>query len=247
MASTPTIFLLPEIFTQILLHLHPRQLITSCLRINKHWNSFIKTCLPLHQAFFFSHWSNHSVAYNTLLKYHFPDYFPFPKTRIMKGFRTHTPWHEHTGDSPTDIAVRAAFSRKGATWRDMRPYLPDPNKGPTPWSNPQIPVTIQKYENWDGGQSSMVGTVRSEEMWTMGRLYDLVEEHVEVEGSVSGDWSLDWGLGVITVRMMQTCEEDVSPNRDWWRCEEREGFEVVWVGDEEGEGMEGYDGGGLFD
>jgi hypothetical protein len=233
MAEKVSIFLIPEILTEILINVHPRQLLTSCIRVNKHWNSLINDSPPIRQALFLPLHNPSSKTkatgsqLNPLLTDYFTQYGPFPRHYINPSPRA-TTWHEYTSSSPRDVACRAAFSRKGATWRNMLWNYPDPDAKPTPWSDPRIPIRIEKDERWDGGQSKE-GTVTSEKEWTMGRFYDLIEEHVEAGGNFWSEWTVDRSLSVFTVRMGEICAGNRRPDRDKWTCDDRESFDVDWV------------------
>jgi hypothetical protein len=240
MAETPKIFLLPEIITQILLHIPPRDLITSCNRVNTHWNKLITTATPILQLLFFSPSPlqfKTTKEFNALLIPYFPKYFSDPiKSRLKL-----TPWQKAAGDPTHEIARRDAFTRKGASWRNMFPIQPHSTPAPTPWNTPSKPLIITKTETYDGGQTISQASFVTDKPWTMGRLYDVIEEVGEGTGNVVGEWTLDWDVGEVYLRHIVTCEDGVSVDRSVWRCEGGEVVEVEWkVLEEFGEEDEGY-------
>ncbi|EPE24908.1 F-box [Glarea lozoyensis ATCC 20868] len=239
MAEISRMFLLPEILTQILLHIPPRDLITSCNRVNTHWNNIIANSCSIRQLLFFSsspQSSNTTKQFNTLLIRYFPKYFPDP---VKSHFKL-TSWQKSHGESPHEIARREAFTRKGASWRDMFPIRTHLTES-TPWNNPSKPLVVTKTETYDGGQTISQASFASDEPWTMSRLYDVIEEAGEGAGNVVGDWTMDWDAGEVNVRHLVTCEDGVDGDRSVWRCEGNEGVEVEWrVLEEFGEDDEGY-------
>jgi hypothetical protein len=85
------------------------------------------------------------------------------------------------------ISTLATFSRKGASGRNMLPVHPHFKLKDTPWMDPQIPLNIQKYEVWHGGDEYREGMLKIETPWTMGKVYDFIEQEAEVEGITVSD------------------------------------------------------------
>ena len=89
-------------------------------------------------------------------------------------------------------------------------------------------LRIQKRHQLEDYELPRHAEVDGQRPWTMGYLYDLIEQECEPRGLTRGGWGIDWECGIVKVDWSETCNPDESPRREMWESKEKQRIEVVW-------------------
>jgi hypothetical protein len=192
--STQRVFATPEITVAIFLLLPARDLLVNIQRVSKAWQTAIKS--PIFQRLLFLEpWPKGWIQdpeFNPLLLEAFPQFF----THASKCDPHHCPPADHwlcevwpqeslakTAWARNDESIEA-YQRKEASWRKMFPVQP-----------PVKRMDVIKVENIQGDSSTVEGKLLAHHGLTMGVLYDLVEDHVHMEGPLNTmKFDLEWHM-----------------------------------------------------
>jgi hypothetical protein len=169
----------PELLESILKHL-PLPTLLHAQLVSTYFHSTITSSPILQQLLFFRPSTSQEWTLNPLLRKHFLPFFVVPGKKYGGGrhqFKSlqALPWTK----SPT---TKAAFLRKGASWRNMLIMHPSPKV-----------LHVKSWVHAMGGDTESKVTISfPDNCVTMGKLYDIAESFVKTQYANHGSFGLSF-------------------------------------------------------